>query len=174
MSEHKPVFIGFLPFLHDDIHFSNDCVRNMQEQLASWVKCNRCEKLAQTGRGWLSWAELFCINTTRLWIFDRLYPYYVILIGDNHTQINPASGNCQKLKMTIFQVWIKANVSASPTFTKTSLIKIRARAEREPKATVFTLAMGKIDFHDFNFLTLSKQINLNFDLKTIYCPALCL
>ncbi len=31
---------------------------------------------------------------------------------------------------------------------------------------------GKLIFYDFHFLTLSKQINSNFDLKSIYCPAL--
>ncbi len=45
-------------------------------------------------------------------------------------------------------------------------------AERELQATVFTVVTGKIDFHNFHFLTLSKQINSNFDLKSIYCPAL--
>ncbi len=42
--------------------------------------------------------------------FNWLYPYCMIWIRDNHTQINPALENCQQLKITIFQVLIEANV----------------------------------------------------------------
>ncbi len=51
---------------------------------------------------------------------------------------------------------------------KHSLIKKQElSAERETEATIFTLLKGEIDFHNFHFLTVSKQINSNFDFKSI-------
>ncbi len=64
---------------------------------------------------------------------------------------------------------MKRLIKCQPNFHPTSLIKkSKPRAKRETQATVFTLVKGKIDFQ----LPLSKQVNLNFNLKFIYCPAL--
>ncbi len=99
---------------------------------------------------WISLLEVKCIPS-----FNQTKPYFKTKVWSNKDEsLNFRLMKCQ------------------PTFHQTSLIKNKSPELRKPSATVFTLVRGKIDFHDFHFLTFSKQIKLHFDLKSIYWTAL--